>query len=200
MKEMKNGVFTYKDESYNFDFKTSLSAYDRQVFVRTVVDNLISDDSYDVVIKDLVFDFVIVEMFTNVDTSFINMKDEDGEDISQIILIEHFLKESDIVDIVKANMDNGVLDELNRAIDLNIQYRTGIQSNSFGEAVASLIATLEKKINEFDLGDMVGLAKKFANTTEDFNLDNLVNAYMNSDIHKDNLKAIAEVKEESKNK
>ena len=61
MKEMKNGVFTYNNESYNFEFKTSLSAYDKQVFVKTVVGNLVDDAGYDVVIKDLIFDFVIIE-------------------------------------------------------------------------------------------------------------------------------------------
>ena len=78
MKEMKNGVFTYKDESYNFDFKTSLSAYDKMIFVKTVVDNIVSKDGYDVVIRDLIFDFVIIEVFTNIDTSFIKMKDDEG--------------------------------------------------------------------------------------------------------------------------
>ena len=48
MKEIKNGVFTYNNESYNFEFKTSLSAHDKQVFVKTVVGNLVDDAGYDV--------------------------------------------------------------------------------------------------------------------------------------------------------
>ena len=111
MKEMKNGVFTYNDESYNFDFKTSLSAHDKQIFVKSVIDNLISDDLYDVVIKDLIFDFMIVAVFTNIDTSFINMKDDDGDNINPIIIIEHFLEETNVVDIIKENMDDGLLEE-----------------------------------------------------------------------------------------
>jgi hypothetical protein len=194
MKEMKNGVFTYNNESKNFDFSTSLSAYEKQIFVKTVVQNLIDDDYYDVIIRDLIFDFTIIEMFTNINTSFIEMKDENGEDISPIILIEHFLEESDVVGIVKANMDDGLLDELNRAIDLNIQYLTGIQPNSLGEAVSNLLSTLETKINEVDLDSMMGMAQKFAGMTEDFNLEGLVNAYMNSDIHKGNLAEIEEAK------
>ena len=87
MKEMKNGVFTYNNESYNFEFKTSLSAYDKQIFVKTVVGNLVDDAGYDVVIKDLIFDFVIIEVFTNIDTSFINMEDDEGNDINPIIPI-----------------------------------------------------------------------------------------------------------------
>ena len=194
MKEMKNGVFTYKDESYNFNFNTSLSAYDKLVFVKTVVDNIVSDNSYDVVIKDLIFDFAIIEVFTNIDTSFINAKDENGDDIDSIILIEHFLEESNAVDVVKANMEIGLLDELYRAVDLNIQYLTGINPNPLNEAIASLVSTLEKKINEVDLDSMMGMAQKLAGMTEDFTLENAVNAYMNSDIHKKNLAEIAESK------
>ena len=200
MKEMKNGVFTYNDESYNFDFKTHLSAYDKQMFVKTVVSNLVSDDGYDAVIRDLIFDFVIIDVFTNIDTSFIEMKDDDGNDISPIILIEHFLEETNVVDIVKANMEVGLLDELNHAIDLNIQYLTGIHPNPLNEAIASLVSTLEKKVNEVDLDSMMSMAQKFAGMTKDFTLDNIVNAYINSDVHQKNLEEIKEAKEESETK
>ena len=170
MKEMKNGVFTYNDKDYNFDFATSLSAYEKQIFVKTVVNNIIDESGYDVVIRDLVFDFVIIEMFTNIDTSFINMKDENGDDINSIIPIEHFLVESNVVDVVKENMAAGLLDELNHAIDLNIQYLTGIKVNPLSEALASLVSTLEKRVNEIDLESATDMARKFANMTEEFNL------------------------------
>lgn len=194
IKEIKNGVFTYNDESYNFDFKTYLSAYDKQVFVKTVVKNLVNDDGYDVIIKDLIFDFTIIEMFTNIDTSFINMKDNNGDDIYPVILIEHFLEETNVVDIVKANMEVGLLDELNRAVDLNIQYLTGICPNPINEALARLVSTIEDKINKIDLDSAMDMIDKFANMKEDFSVENIVNAYMNSDVHKENLEQIAESK------
>lgn len=199
MNEMKNGVFIYKNEDYNFDFKTSLSAYEKLTFVKTVVGNLVDDNSYDFVVRDFIFDFAIIDIFTNIDTSFIDMKDEDGEDINPIILIEHFLEETNVVDIVKANMEIGLLDELNKAIDLNIQYITGINPNPLNEALANLVFTLEKKINEVDLDSMMSIVQKFNGMTEDFTLDNLVNAYMNSDTHKNNLAEIAEFKKRNSN-
>lgn len=194
MKENKNGVFTYKDESYEFGFKTSLSAYEKMLFVKTVVSNLVDGNGYDSIIRDLIFDFTIVELFTNVDTSFINMKDDDGNDINPIVIVEHFLEESNIVDIVKANMVSGLIDELNRAVDLDIQYLTGIHPNPINEALASLLSTIENKVNEVDLDSMMDMAKKFSAMTEDFTLENAVNAYMNSDVHKKNLEEIKESK------
>lgn len=194
MKEMKNGVLIYNDKSYDFNFKTSLSAYDKQLFVKTVVNSLVDDNGYDVVLRDLIFDFVLVDIFTNIDTSFIDMKDEDGDDISPIILIEHFLTETNVVDIIKANIEKELLDELNHAVDLNIQYLTGIHPNPLNEALSSLVAALEKKVDGVDLDSAMHMAQKFAGMTEDFTLDNLVNAYMNSDIHKKNVEDIAEAK------
>ena len=194
MKEIKNGAFTYNNEPYNFDFTTSLSAFDKQVFVKTVVNNLVDETGYDVVIRDLIFDFTIIETFTNIDTSFIDMKDDNGDSINPIIVIEHFLEETSVVDIVKANMESGLLDELNHAVDLNIQYLTGISPNPLNEAVAKLVSTIENKINEIDLDSVMGMAEKFSKMDEDFTIENIVNAYMNSDIHKENLAEIEEYK------
>ena len=60
------------------------------MFVNSVVDTLIDDDSYNSIIKDLIFDFNIIRVFTDIDTSFINVKDDDGNDVNPIIPIERF--------------------------------------------------------------------------------------------------------------
>ena len=190
MKEMMMGVFTYNGEDYEFNFQTSLSALDKMTFVKTVVHNLVDDEGYEIVVKDLIFDFAIIEMFTNIDTSFINAQDDDGNDINPIILVEHFLNETNVVDIVKSNMEADLLDELKHAVDLNIQYLTGIHCNPLSESVAKLISTLEKKVSETDLNGMMEMAQKFVGMTEDFSLENIVNAYMNSDMHQQNLAEI----------
>lgn len=200
MKEMRTGVFTYNDDSYNFNFKTSLSAYEKMIFVKTVIENIIDGSSYDFVIRDLIFDFAIIELFTNVDTSFINAKDDNGNDINPIIIIEHFLESSNVVDVVKANMEEGLLDTLNRAVDLNVQYLTGAQNNRLNDAIEKLISTFERKISETDLDTMYNMAQKFANMTEDFTVDNVVNAYLDSGEHKANLEEIEEAKKARKTK
>ena len=194
MKEMMTGNFVYNNEDYNFNFDTSLSALDKQLFVRTVVSNIVDESGYDVLIRDLIFDFAIIEFFTNIDTSFINMKDDDGNDVEPIIVIEHFLEETNVVDIVKANIEYNLLDELNHAIDLNIQYLTGIHINPLNEALASLISTIEKRIDTVDLEEIVNIAQKFAGMTDEFTIENAMDIFMNSDFHKKNLAEIDEVK------
>ena len=202
MKEMKIGVFTYNDEEYNFEFKTDLSAYDKLIFVRTVTDSLVDNSGYNSIVRDLIFDFAIIDVFTNVNTSFINIKDDDGEDINPIISIEHFLEKSNVVDIVKANMRSGLIDELNHAVDLNLEYITGIHLNPLSEAIASFLRVIESKINEADLDSMRDVAKNLLPFTQGVALEdipeNIVKLYMNSDAHKKNVIDIEESKKSKK--
>lgn len=194
MKEARTGTYIYNGEYRNFNFYTELSAYDKLVFVNSVVDTLVDDFNYNSIIKDLIFDFNIVMMFTDIDTSFINAKDDYGDTINPIIPIEDFLLETNVVEIVRANVPSYIFDELNNAVNLSIQYRTGIHYNPVGEAIANLISTFEKKVAKVDLDSMMDVVQKFAGMTEDFTLDNAINAYMNSDMHKNNLAEIENAK------
>lgn len=198
MKNIKTGSYINytKDESYNFNFATDLSAYNKMAFVNYVVNSIIADNRYDSIVKDLIFDFGIVSIFTNIDTSFINQKDDEGNFINPIIPIEQFLEETNIVDIVKENMVDGLLDELNKAVDKSIEYRTGIHPSPLNEALASLVNTLEKKVTEFDMSGAMEMVQKFAEMTGELNVENVVNAYIDSDVHKKNLEEIVESKKD----
>lgn len=185
------GAYIRNGESCDFNFYTSLSAYDKMVFVNSVVDTIVDDNSYDYIIRDLIFDFNIIRVFTDINTSFVNAKDDDENFINPIIPIEQFLEETNIVDIVKANMEYGLLDELNKAVDKSIEYRTGIHQSPINDAIVSLLSTLEKKINDIDLDGMMNMAQKLAGIAGDITPESIVNAYIGSDVHKKNLAEIA---------
>lgn len=187
MKETKNGVYTHNDKSYNFDFATNLTMSEKVVFVNSVVDTVVGDN-YNSMVRDMMFDHMIVQLFTNVGNFYFKGAD------NEINAIEQFLEETYIVDIVKANMEDGLLDELNKAVDKAIEYRTGIHTNPLSEALASLVSTIEKKINEVDLTSMMDMAQKFASMTGKLTPESIMNAYMNSDLHQGNLAEIEEAK------
>lgn len=194
MKNIKTGTYTHNEETYNFNFATDLSAYKKLMFTSYVTNSLVDEDSYDSIVRDLIFDFSIVSIFTNIDTSFINVEDDEGNVINPIIFIEQFLEETNVVDIVKANMIDGLLEELNKAVDKSIEYRTGIHPNPLNDALVSLVNTFEKRINEVNLSDAMSMAQKFMGMTEELTPENVVNAYLKSDIHKKNLTEIEESK------
>lgn len=198
MKEIKVGTCIYNEESFNFEFKTNLSAHEKLIFVNSVVDKIVDKDNYNSIIRDIVFDFAIVEVFTNIDVSFEEQKDEDGNDIHPIVFMEQFLEESNVVDIIRENVEIDLLKELNKAVDLNIEYRTGIHPNYLNEALVDLVSTLEQKVKNFDLDSVMNVASKFGDMKEELTMENLVKAYTSTDMFKNNLAEIEDVKNKNK--
>lgn len=179
MNNTKTGTYFYNDESYSFNFVTSLSAANKAVFVRTVVDTIVDDTSYDSVLRDIIFDYTTISMFTDIDTSFLKIADDEDNAVANIDLIEDFLLSTNIIEVIKANAFPTLFEELNKAVDKSIEYRTGIHPFPIADSLASLLSTLEKKIDEFDMGSMMGMAQKFAGITDELTPESLVSAYMN---------------------
>ena len=176
MKNIKTGTYFYNEENYNFNFATDLSAYRKMMFVNEVVNLIIDENRYDSIIRDLMFDFGLVSILTNIDIAFVNQVDDEGNPINPIIFIEQFLEETNVVDIIKANMVDGLLEQLNKAVDKTIEYKTGIHPSPLNEALANLINTLDKKVNEFDMSGAMEMVQKFAGITGDLNVNNIVDA------------------------
>ena len=119
----------------------------------------------------MMFDFEIVDIFTDVDLTEIR------ESVDSLSKIEEFLSETKVVDIVKANMVDGLLQSLNNAVDDNIAYRTGIQRNSLSDALSNLLVTFNKKINDIDTDSLMEVAQKLNNMTGDLSADSILEAY-----------------------
>lgn len=187
---MKTGTYFYNDESRTFNFYTDLSAVMKLRFVNSVVDLLVDENHYNSIIRDIIFDYYTIKIFTTVNTEELDNSPTFLNDV------EDFLLSTNIVEIVKANAFPTLFDELNDAVDKSIQYLTGIHHSPLSDAIASLLSTLEKKINEVDLDSMMGMAQKLASMTGEFTPDSIVNAYMNSDMHKKNLVEIVEAKKD----
>ena len=188
MKNVMMGTYIRGDETRNFNFGTDLSIADKTKFVNSVVGLVVNDKYYNSIIRDLIFDYFTIKFFTDIDTAEL---DESSFFVNDV---ELFLEETNIVDIVKENAAFALFDELNKAVDKSIEYLTGIHPNPLGEALASLVSALEKKVNGFDMGSMMDMAQKFVGMTDKLTPESVVNAYINSDIHKKNLEEIAESK------
>ena len=185
------GTYIRGDDIINFNFGTDLSTADKLKFVNSIVDILVDERRYNSVIRDLVTDFYIIDIFTDIDTVELKQSPHFINDV------EKFLEETNIVDIVKANASPTIFDELNDAIDKSIEYITGIHTNPLNDALASLVSMLENKLNEFDMASMMAMAQKFSAITGELTPEKVVNAYIDSDMHQKNLAEIAESKAEN---
>ena len=194
MKEVKMGVYTRKtentEESFEFKFYTDLTVAQKLLFTNSVTNLVVDENNYNSIIRDIIFDFYIVDIMTDIET------DDFKKSPNFLRDVEDFLFSTNIVDVVKANVIPALFEELNKAVDKAIEYKTGIHPSPIGDSLASLIKTIEKKVNEIDLNDMMGMVQKFAGMTGELTPESIVNAYMNTDIHKNNVIEIEEAKKQ----
>lgn len=179
-KNVKAGAYTYKNESIPFNFYTELCAVDKIKFINAVCDTLI-DTNYYSVIRDLVFDFQIINVFTDV------VVPELQDSPSPISIIEEFLDDTNIVEIVKANVDKKLIAELEKAVDENIEYRTGIHKNTLEDALTSLLHTVEQKINDVDTEGMMEMAMKLNSISDELTPERILQAYSETDMFKNRI-------------
>ena len=177
-RNVKMGVYTRNGEEVRFNFYTSLRAYDKMRFVKNVTDLVVGDD-YNSVIRDMMFDFMIIDIFTDVDITEINNSKD------AINMIEQFLDETNIVTIVKANAEYGVIAELEKAVDDNIEYRTGVHKNPIADSISSLLNTIETKLAGVDTDGIMQMAQVISGMSGEMTPERLLEAYSNSDMFKE---------------
>lgn len=182
MNNVMTGTYFKGEESFNFNFYTNISSAMKLEYVNSVVETLVDEYHYNSIIRDLISDFYIISIFTDVDVVELSQSETFLEDVEQ------FLDETNIVEIVKANMREGLLEELNKAVSLSISYLTGIHVNPISESLSSLLSTIEKKIKNIDLGsiDLSGamdMMQKLVGASADITPESIVNAYINSGLN-----------------
>lgn len=184
----EQGVYNQNGYDYSFNFCTSLRATDKLKFVGEVTYLLVDDNGYNYVIKDLIFNYKLIDIFTDVDIS--EIKDKDCMD--PIGMMEDLVEETNIVDIIKENAEPGLIDELEKAVDYNIEYRTGIHRNLISENFASLLKAVENKVSEIniDTDSMMSMYSMLEGMTGELTPANMLEAYAQSDMYKKNWESV----------
>ena len=190
IKNVMTSVYTRNGEENSFNFYTSLRASDKITFVNSVSD-MIVDTNYNSVVRNLIFDFMIINMFTDVDTSYIT----DVDNQNAIDMIEDLIDETNIVDIVKENVDFGLIEELDKAVDNNIEYRTGIHKNPISEGLGKILDTLEKKLSIINTEELAQVSKIFNGIQGEFTMDKMIDAYSKSNVFKKKYEKMIDDKE-----
>lgn len=174
---VKTGVYTYNGVEETFNFYTTLRAIDKINFISLATNVLVGNDYYSA-IRDIIFDFEIIDIMTDIDVS--NIKNSEDA----VSAIEDFLEDTNIVEIVKANAEGGLIEELSKAVDDNIEYRTGIHKNLIAESLSSLLNTIEDKVSGIDTDSMMNMAQSISGISGELTVDKFIEAYSKSDIFK----------------
>lgn len=178
-KNVKMGVYTRNGESISFNFYTNLCAVDKMKFVDNVTSYVVGDN-YNSVIRDMMFDFTIIDIFTDVDiTEIVNSKTD------SINMIEDLLNETDIATIVRANAESGLISELEKAVNDNIEYRTGVHRNPIADSFSSLLNAIENKLAGIDTDSMMQMAQVISGMSGEMTPERVWETYSKSNIFKE---------------
>lgn len=175
-----NDVYTRNGEEIEFNYYTDLPMSKKIALVNAVADTVVGDDYYYPMLKDMMFDFQLVNFFSDVDTGI----DFDDDSVELLDEIDEFLSETNAADVLKLNINFDVLTELVDSVDKAIEYKTGIHQSPIADGIASLLNTVEKKFAGIDVNSMTDMANVFKNMQGNITPEQMLEAYANSDIFK----------------
>lgn len=171
-----NDVYVSNGEEIEFNYYANPSMDKKISFVKSVIDTVVDDDYYYSMLKDMVFDFFLVEFFSDINVEVPEKKSID--------YVEEFLNDNNAATVMKLGMNFDVLQELYDCVDKGIEYKTGIHPSPIADGIAKLLDTIEKKFNDIDVDAMTGMAKVFGKLQGDITPDKMLEAYAKSAIFK----------------
>ena len=189
------------EKEIDFKYRTELTLQQKVSFVNFVLGVIFDDDYCFSIIKNEVFDIALIYMFTDV-----FKYDEDFT--FSLNNIEEMLNTTNVIEILKKEIDNDLIKDLNEVIDINIAYKTGVNVNSISTSFSSLLKTIENKVSDFDVDEFSNTLKKFGDITNGMSPDKIIELYTKTDAYKKNYKGtlstknkqIRELKKEINNK
>ena len=189
------------EKEIDFKYRTELTLQQKVSFTNFVLGVIFDDDYCFSIIKNEVFDIALIYMFTDV------LKYDEDFTFS-LNNIEEMLNTTNVIEILKKEIDNDLIKDLNEVIDINIAYKTGVNVNSISTSFSSLLKTIENKVSDFDVDEFSNTLKKFGDITNGMSPDKIIELYTKTDAYKKNYKGtlstknkqIRELKKEINNK
>lgn len=174
---------TYIDngETVEFNYYLDVPMSRKLAFVDSVVDTVVGDNYYYPMLKDMIFDFRLVQLFSDIDTGVVNYGDAEEDVIDQIA---DFIERTNAADVLKVSINFDVIRMLHDTVDKMIEYRTGIHPSPIADGIANLLDTVEKKFANIDVDAMTGMANVFSKLQGDITPEKMLEAYAKSDIFK----------------
>ena len=175
------------EKEIDFKYRTELTLQQKVSFVNFVLGVIFDDDYCFSIIKNEVFDIALIYMFTDV-----FQYDEDFT--FSLNNIDEMLNTTNVIEILKKEIDNDLIKNLNEVIDINIAYKTGVNVNSISTSFSSLLKTIENKVSDFDVDEFSNTLKKFGDITNGMSPDKIMELYSKTDAYKKNYKGTLSTK------
>lgn len=180
------------EKEVDFEYVKTLTPQQKITFLNNVLTVLFQDDYCYSIIRDEVIDFMIVDSFTNI------LKADEDFDYS-LNAINEFLNNTNVTDVLlfgEEHINYKLVESLIDAVDLNIAYKTGVNKNDLSTAFSSLLKTIEKKVNSFDVNELSDTLKEFGKITDGFSAEKIMDLYTKTDAFKKNYEETLQNKNE----
>lgn len=175
------------EKEIDFKYRTELTLQQKVSFANFVLGVIFDDDYCFSIIKNEVFDIALIYMFTDV------LQYEEDFTFS-LNNIEEMLNTTNVIEILKNEIDKDLIKDLNEVIDINIAYKTGVNVNSISTSFSSLLKTIENKVSDFDVDEFSNTLKKFGDITNGMSPDKIIELYTKTDAYKKNYKGTLSTK------
>lgn len=181
--ERKTGVYKRvvdgEVKDFEFEYQTDISMESKLLLVGFVVDMLVQEETktYFSAMLDMMFDYALVQKFTNIDVSAIV-----GDDDVSVNNIEEFFDNSNVIEILKANIDSDIIDSLYKSVLDNVEYKTGVRQNNVLGTINSILKIVEDKTKELDISKLMESAEKLNSIKEGLTPEKILEAYSNTEM------------------
>lgn len=177
------------ERTVDFEYTTELTAQQKVNFVNNVLEVIFSNDYCYSIIKDEIIDIMLIDTFTNI------LKTDEDFDY-KLNAIDDFLNNTNVVNIIRKNINPYLYEELVNAIDENISYKTGIDRNGISTAFSSLLKTIEETVSAFDVDELTNALKEFGSLTDNLSEEKIMELYTKTDAYKKNYEETISAKNE----
>lgn len=197
--ELKKSSYIHNGESHAFEIKQKININAKANFVNDVLNYVVSENGYLSVLRGLIFDFTLINYFTDINIHQIINELTNGDDSQTIDTIESFLDDTSIANMVKISISKDILFELENAVDDAIAYKTGIHKNDVTSLLSNLIRKIDSQLSNIDISKTNEMIDMFKNLKDnksfkEFTPEKLVDIYFKSDEFKENREKIIEDK------
>ena len=122
---------------------------------------------------------MLINFFTNV------IKNEEEFDLT-LIKMDNIVINTTIIDVIYDKVDKNLIQELYDAIEVNIEYKTGIHKDELSTTFSSLLKELNDKVSNLDIENLVSSLGKLGDISNNATLDKILDAYTKTDAYKKN--------------
>lgn len=153
----------------NISIKRKLS------FINFVVDNIVTENQYNLVLKNIIINIGLIKYFSDADINDI-LSSEDFIDE-----FEEFEENTDLIAVLKTKINLTELLDMLDCINKQIEYKTGIHENEITNAISSLLNKLEQKLDAIDFDNITQVGNILSSVSDELTMDKLVDAYSKTD-------------------